>query len=84
MCAVSMIYDAKVAEWQQRYWTQPAFYNNPYVLLPTAEEMREFRDLLQRAREYDKKHNQPDCELAEKRERLKKMADELGVEITFE
>ena len=38
---------------------------------------------LDRAREYDKAHNQPDCELSEKQEALKKIARECGVEIVF-
>jgi hypothetical protein len=42
-----------------------------------------FRDLLKRAREYDKRMNQPDCELDDKRKELRKLAKKLGVEIAF-
>jgi hypothetical protein len=49
----------------------------------TSLEVEEFRKLLERAREYDKKHNEPDCELSEKKEKLLALAKELGVEINF-
>lgn len=52
-------------------------------VFPSREEVAEFRKLLERAREYDKKHNEPDCELADKKAKLKKIAEELGVEIDF-
>lgn len=84
MCAVSMIIDHHFEKWQQHSQLQPNMlpYNNlPY--LPTQEEIDEFHKLLDRAREYDKKHNQPDCELEEKKQKLKKLAEELGVDIHF-
>ena len=49
----------------------------------TAAEIEEFRKLLDRAREYDKRNNEPECELDSKRQALKTLAAELGVEITF-
>lgn len=56
----------------------------PVVIRPvTQDEVDEFRRLLERAREYDRKNNEPDCELAEKRAALKKLAEQLGVEIDF-
>jgi len=59
----------------------------PYVYPPqpmiTQEEIEEFRKLLERAKEYDKKNNEPDCELEEKRKKVKDLAKELGVEIAF-
>jgi hypothetical protein len=54
--------------------------SNPQI---TLLEVEEFRKLLERAREYDKRHNEPDCELSEKKERLLALAKELGVEINF-
>lgn len=50
----------------------------------TPEEIAEFRRLLKRAREYDRRNNEPDCELEEKKARLRDLAKELGVTITFE
>jgi hypothetical protein len=84
MCVVSMIYDH-----YQDKWKQPPYYvpNPPPVFvptgLPTQAEIDDFRKLLERAREYDKKHNQPDCELEEKRQKIKDLAKELGVEVNF-
>jgi len=49
----------------------------------TAAEIEEFRALLERAREYDKRNNEPDCELDEKRQAVKAIAKQLGVEISF-
>lgn len=90
MCSVSMIMQVKTDEWQRRYFDQhppssPFVWPNPYYRLsmPTEDEIAEFRLLLERAREYDRKHNEPDCELQEKKDRLKTMAKELGVEIEF-
>lgn len=49
----------------------------------TKEEVEEFRRLLERAREYDKRNQEPDCELDEKRQAIKDIAKQLGVEISF-
>lgn len=69
MCSVSMIMDWG-RERPREQWLQPYFIPN-------------FEDLLRKAREYDKQNNEPDCELDEKRQALKKIAEELGVEIKF-
>jgi len=55
----------------------------PMEPLISQAEIEEFRKLLERARLYDKEHNQPECELAEKKERIKKLAKELGVDLVF-
>jgi hypothetical protein len=39
---------------------------------------------LERAREYDRKNGEPDCELDEKKQRLQKLAEELGIKIGFD
>lgn len=49
----------------------------------TPAEIQEFRDLLQRAREYDQKNNQPDCELDSKKQKLRELAEAMGVTIEF-
>lgn len=78
-------------------WSQPFVPQTPdpeaikkalktFLAIPkqiTAEEIREFRELLERAREYDKRNNEPDCELASKKARVKALADDLGVQIDF-
>jgi hypothetical protein len=47
------------------------------------DEVKEFRRLLERARQYDKDHGEPDCELESKKQRLLKLAEELGIKIDF-
>jgi hypothetical protein len=81
MCSVSMIMDHYNDEWQKRY-VQPQVFP-PILPLPTQQELDEFRRLLDRAREYDRKHGEPDCELAEKRGKLLDLAKQLGVDISF-
>lgn len=88
-----MIYDHYNDKWKKFLEQQPqpimvpAPNPNPayrVVKMPSQEEINEFYELLKRAREYDKKHNQPNCELEEKKEKLRKLAEELGVEIKFD
>lgn len=79
MCVVSMVIDWKYQDWDRRYPTAP-FYPVP---LPTPHEIEEFRKLLDRAREYDKRMNQSDCESEEKRQKLLAIAKELGINISF-
>ena len=86
MCTYSMIVDARIDDWQRRYpygvtGGTAIPYTQPQV--PNQQELEEFRRLLDRAREYDKKHGEPDCELEEKRARIKALADELGVKVEF-
>jgi hypothetical protein len=85
MCVVSMIMDH-----YQEKWTPlvPAVQPWPFVITPvntqtpiTDAEIVEFRKLLDRAREYDKRNNEPDCELDAKVQALKQLAKVLGVEL---
>ena len=80
MCVVSMVMDHYNQKWneliQQPY--QPNFPREPAI---TDAEIREFRTLLARAREYDKRNNEPDCELEAKKQQLLDLAKQLGVEI---
>lgn len=84
MCVVSMVMD----HYRER-WTNPPFVYPPVIPLsqivnpPTQDEIDEFRRLLDRARKYDKKYGEPDCELDEKRLALKKIANEMGIDISF-
>jgi len=59
-------------------YTQPV--GQPHI---TPEEIEEFRTLLERAREYDKRNNEPECEMESKKKRILDLAKELGVEINF-
>lgn len=90
MCVYSMIVDSKTDDWFRRYWPEhnplPPYQFPPPKegpSLPTQDELDEFKRLLERAREYDRENNQPDCPEEEKRKLLKEMAKQLGVEIEF-
>lgn len=45
--------------------------------------IEKLEELLRKAKEYDTKTGQPDCEMDEKVELLKKLAKQLGVELRF-
>jgi hypothetical protein len=94
MCVVSMVMDHYVEKWDRTYPKPPTWV--PYIPAtlpatlpvrscdyPSKEEIAEFRRLLDRAREYDKRNNEPDCENAGKKQLLKEMAKRLGVDISF-
>jgi len=89
MCVVSMVMDHYHDEWGRRWvpdqstppWLAP---HAPLVLRPvTQEEVDEFRRLLDRARAYDRRNNEPDCGMDEKRAALKLLAEQMGVDISF-
>lgn len=99
MCTVSMIMDHYQDKWtrppiQPMFWPQtstepggaplpPDGFHVPAPPQISKEEVEEFRQLLERARKYDKERGEPDCELEEKRQELLKLAGELGVDISF-
>ena len=84
MCVVSMIMDHYGDKWGPLL-PQPQPYTPfvPFVPMSpppiTPAEIDEFRKLLERAREYDKRNNEPDCELEEKKRKVKELADALGI-----
>lgn len=59
----------------------------PVEYVPSEEWKKQFlkdlMDLLGKAKKYDDDNGEPNCELESKKEKLKAIADELGVEITF-
>lgn len=86
MCVTSMVMDHYREKWEP--YVQPHIVPSPFVQWPpvpqiSAEEIAEFRKLLERAREYDKRNHEPDCEIDEKRQAILKIAKQLGVEISF-
>lgn len=88
MCVVSMVMDHYHDGWRRKYIPVPMPDFVPVVPLqpyrgPTQEELDEFRRLMERAREYDKKNNEPDCENDGKKKALLEMARILGVDISF-
>ncbi len=83
-----MVSDHYIDKWKEKI--EPFVPSSPFApfVYPTQpqipqEEIDEFKKLLERAREYDRKNNEPDCELEEKKTLLKELAKKLGVEINF-
>ena len=86
MCAASVIMDHYGGKWEGllgRVYGPLPVSPSPIISPISAEEINEFRALLEKAREYDRVNREPDCELEEKRDKLRKLADELGVIIDF-
>ena len=82
MCAMSMVMQHQFEIWDDRYRTSNPLrnYGPPF---PTGREIEEFHKLFNKAREYDKKNNEPECEMEEKKELLLELAEKLGVDISF-
>lgn len=88
MCVVSMVMDHYRDRWTpQPPWpdANPLPYVQPVFFPPqiTPEEIAEFKRLLDRAREYDKRHNEPNCELNSKKDAIRKLAQDAGFNIEF-
>ena len=89
MCVISMIMDHYGDKWSQPPYTypfNPLYQQFPYqggYVIPNQRELDEFHKLLERAREYDKKYNEPDCETAAKRKKIQDLADAMGVKVDF-
>lgn len=81
MCVYSMVVDHYRDKWDP---VQPAV-TFPYtpIVGPTQVEVAEFRKLLERARKYDKDHNEPDCEFKAKKDAIKSLAAYWGLDISF-
>lgn len=83
MCASSMIVDYYYEKWSLVPVppTLPTLFLDMPVISP--EEVTGFRKLLERARDYDKKTNQEKCETSDKVKKLKQLAKELGIDLSF-
>jgi hypothetical protein len=91
MCVVSMVMDHYWEKWQPFTRNpdpqeipggpQKTIYPEPQAI--TADKINEFRRLLARAREYDRKHNEPECELEEKKAKIRDLAQSLGIDVSF-
>lgn len=93
MCAVSMVADHYNDLWKQQQWQQQ--WQMPTVVSPwplastvTREEfdelkrqVEEMKTLLMRAKDYDDRTDQPDCESAEKFELIRRIAELVGVKL---
>ncbi len=74
MCAISMVMDFYHEKWEP--------YKDP-LIVPSQTEIDDFHKLMDKAGKYDIEHNQPNCELEEKKQKLQNLANELGITINF-
>ena len=94
MCVVSMIGDHYRDHWtdpQRDGWHIPYVPPTQPIVLPSPvskeefdalrKEVLEMKKLLKRAKDYDEKNNEPDCEIDEKMELLRKVAKLVGVDL---
>lgn len=96
MCVVSMTADHFRDRWQKLPYkiTKPDDISFPWpktIQTPRAPTQQEFDDLkkeveilkelLKAAKEYDKKNNEPDCEIEEKMEFLRQAAKVVGIDL---
>lgn len=97
MCVVSMIGDHYHDKWRDLKYPPrqvttitdndlSKFLNPPPDLNKKFEELKkeveEMKELLKKAIEYDKKNNEPHCEIEEKIATLKKIAEWVGIDLT--
>ena len=79
-----MIGDHFNDKWKQQPYQQ-IFTNIPDVSRAEFEalkkEVEEMKALLKRAKEYDEKNNEPNCEIEEKMSMLRKFADAVGIDL---
>lgn len=93
MCVVSMVMDHYTEKWSKDWSEYEKAWSQNFPLIPrptpplvplfTQDEVINMKKLLERAKKYDIDNNEPDCELEEKKETLRKLAKQLGVEIEF-
>ena len=92
MCVVSMIGDHYTGKWQEPYerWHQQGLtqVTNGVLSFISKEEfedlkkeVKEMKELLIKAKLYDEKNNEPSCEVENKVEVLKKIAELVGVSL---
>lgn len=92
MCSVSAVMDIYADRWRD-WQTQPFIPNPidptfPIKTGPTQaefdalrREVAEMREIVKKAMEFDKRTGQPDCETAEKVEKVRKIAEMVGINL---
>lgn len=87
MCVVSMIGDHYSEKWRE-VWPQVTTPTFQFELAVTRAEfdalkrdVEECKALLRRAKQYDKDNDEPDCEIEEKMELIRRVAKAVGVDL---
>lgn len=89
MCVVSMVLDHYQEKWRLNVSPHVSPLST-FTINPVSREefealkrdVEEMKALLIRAKEYDRRNNEPDCEMAEKVALIKKVAELVGVDIS--
>lgn len=87
MCVVSMIGDHYRDKWIDRWPNIPAWPAQSEPPIPRGEfealkrEVQELKELLKRAKEYDERNGEPDCEIDDKMALLKRVAEAVGIDL---
>lgn len=88
MCVVSMVGDYYGDKWRQPYqpYIQPITITHPPEISKEEfeklkKEVLEMKELLKRAKAYDEKNNEPDCEIDDKMDFLRKVAKLVGIDL---
>lgn len=85
MCTVSMIGEHFGEKFTQpdypQIWTRPAAAVSREEFDRLRADVEEMKKLLLRAKDYDRRSGQPDCEMADKVALLKKVAEFVGVDL---
>lgn len=84
MCVVSMIGDHFTDKWSAPEY-QPLLGNFHNITRKEFEDLKkevlEMKELLKKAKQYDEKNNEPNCEVESKMATLRKIAELVGVNI---
>lgn len=90
MCVVSMVGDHYHDKWQREWPQVLPNTNQPVPAFPPVSRMefdelkrdvQEMKELLIRAKKYDEENGEPECEIEEKMDVLRRVAKLVGVEL---
>lgn len=91
MCVVSMVGDHYRDTWGPQPWFEPLINPVPQYPAPAPvsredfdelkRQVMEMKELLKRAKEYDERNGEPECEIDEKMDLLRKVAKMVGIDL---
>ena len=73
-----------ILDYYREKWTIPPYMSPNHIYGPpliSINEIKEFKELLQRAEKYDREHNQANCGIEEKKRQFLNFAKELSIDI---